>query len=237
MGDSCVLLGNDGDGKIRFVRADIPPAVALAHELGHFLYATQTPAGPGSLFARMMAVAQSVYRDVVVGQNGVAAGPLANMDTYDANTTAQKAFLDMWKANNALEFVNILPVDRIIPPPAGGGLPFAPGDGVFYREAYNAGAGGNPRLAVTFFDLFSNVPLTPSPPIPVAKYFIRLSHLDVAAFRSLFSDLWWCQRDELLHIISSLIAKIRIPAGGGMMAVGNLPQFTPPPRRSVCAVA
>lgn len=233
VGSNRVLLANDGGGGIRFVGVNVPPVCVLAHELGHLLYALQTPIGASSLLFRMTTRAQLMYTSVIMATNGIPGPPLANLAAYDTNSIARKAFLNMWANNNAIELVNILPIERIL---LGAGAVFGPGDGAFLKEAYDVGVAGNARCLTTFFDLHTGAQLTlAAAPVVTSEHFIRLTHVDVVSFRTILNNMWWFSRNEFMQVVSDLLGKIRV-AAGGPLTINALPQFMPPPNRHVCNV-
>ncbi|MDR0740319.1 MAG: hypothetical protein LBF34_01255 [Puniceicoccales bacterium] len=168
-GHNVLLVRDVAANSLGFVGVATSPAFDLAHELGHFLYALNSPrvplpAGPGGgVRARTVHLsvedrAQAHYRAIFAGVGGAVPMP-----------PAERAFVDLWNGGVFSEAVNILPSASILNNAAavaaaagiaaapavpvgfvGGGLNYS--DGIMIGEAFHTWPLGDPRLPI-FFNL------------------------------------------------------------------------------------
>jgi hypothetical protein len=205
--DDWILLARDGkSGRLKFLRVDVPPAIVLAHELNHFLYALERCSNvPGrDLITAMNGEAkrvecETIFRDIVVDPE---------------NRPAEMAFSNLWNHGKFSEVANILPMANILKDD--GRLNYS--DGIVIGEALLSGALGD---QIRFFDSASNAEninywdLT-------AENFIRFSHASSEEFFDEFNNLTADEQDEFRKLVQNLLSKITIDGHSG--TINDLPR-------------
>jgi hypothetical protein len=213
--DSWVLLAKAADNTLDFIKVKVPPSVVLAHELGHFLYALETPGLTSNLsseiiFQRINNRAQREYSqlfdDVVTVQD------LGNKNNL---------FVDVWDQGTYVEVLNILPAARILTPEnVVNRLNYS--DGIVIGEAFTTLPNGKkPR----FYRLNSSVEINITPGILSPNNFIRFSHWSAENFYAHFKQLKPTTKNQFENQTSTLLGKIRRDGDNVFFTVADLPQI------------
>jgi hypothetical protein len=217
-GHNVLLVHNTVTNELDFIGVAIPPALDLAHELGHFLYALNTPRvdgvdGSPSVHNAVEARAQEDYAAIfndILGD--------ASAETGQETLAAKEAFEGLWNHGIYSEAINILPTARILP--ADG---FCYGDGIMIGEAFNTWGTADARCP-RFFEL------TDAKGIGAAKIislkdntgeiatgdvfspisFVRFSHANSLGFYGRFNQLNNDGQTIFKRLVLQLLGKIRI---------------------------
>jgi hypothetical protein len=207
VGGDGVLIVKRGRGRLDFVGVKIPPAIDLAHELGHFLYALKTPPGGGNLGNRMQTRAQGEYGTILGG-----------IITLPPATPAEIAFEDLWNGGNFVEAVNILPAADILPHNQNR-LRYS--DGIMIGEAlsvWQSTAVEYPQ----FFDLATKMTVAINRRRLSPESFVRFSHGSAMRFHNVFTRLSVPEQGNFKDLVRKLLVKIRVP-WSGHLTVDALP--------------
>jgi hypothetical protein len=219
-GHNVLIVNNTATNALDFVGVAVSPALDLAHELGHFLYALGTLRGAGG----------TVYRDIVNRTqgdyntifNGVIPLPLPL-------PLPLKRFRGLWNHGVYAEAVNILPSAAM-----GVANVFPYSDGIMVGEALNVWGAGDHRCP-QFFTLTNaagvagaaapaNLDLTDGHGnLLPSNRFIRFSHRDSVWFFNKFNGLAAApppgggpsEQDQFRALVGNLLNNITIPAGPG----------------------
>jgi hypothetical protein len=230
-GHNVLIVNNTTTGALDFVGVAVSPALDLAHELGHFLYALNTPRGAGGLSVHnsVGARAQGDYGTIF---NGV----LLPRPPPPLRVSFKK-FRRIWNHITYAEPVNILPSASM----GAGGFTFTYSDGIMVGEALAAWGAGDPRRP-QFFTLTNAAGMAAAvaPPglnltnaaghLLPSSSFIRFSHRNSVGFFNVFSrGLNAVGRNNFRVLVGQLLNKITIPAVPGVAAhlctIADLPQI------------
>jgi hypothetical protein len=226
-GHNVLIVNNTVAGALDFVGVAIPPALDLAHELGHFLYALNTP--------RAVGVGNDVYNSVSWRAQGdymtIFAGILVPPPPVP-RPRSFKRFRKLWNHINYSEPVNILPSANM------GVAGFTYSDGIMIGEALNAWPVGNPRRPL-FFRLTNAAGVAGAAPVPILanaagimtdangnaltpERFIRFSHRNSVGFFNAFNGLnaavpagappgTLSEQDQFRALVGQLLNNIALP--------------------------
>jgi hypothetical protein len=218
-GHNVLIVNNTATNQLDFVGVAIPPALDLAHELGHFLYALNTPrVAANTVYGSVESRAQADYKTIFAGI------PLTKL----------KEFSDLWKHGIFSEAVNILPSASM----GVGGFLYS--DGIMIGEALNVWVAGDHRRP-QFFTLTdaAGMATAVAPPglnltnaaghLLPSSSFIRFSHRNSAGFCSVFNILTTNAKTQFRALVERLLNKITIPTVGAVQqypcTINDLPRI------------
>jgi hypothetical protein len=218
-GHNVLIVNNTVANVLDFVGVAVPPALDLAHELSHFLYALNTPRVGNSVYIDTRNRAQTDYITILAG---ILAHPLG---------PAAAAFVDLWNHTNYPEAVNILPSASM-----GVVGIFSYSDGIMIGEALNTWAAAAPGVAADprrpqFFTLTNAAGVAGAAAVNflpgggamtdvagnalTPARFVRLSHRNSVGFFNTFHHLPVAAQIAFRALVGQLLGNITIPAGPG----------------------
>jgi hypothetical protein len=224
VGSDRVLVVSNSEG-LDFVRMDVPPAVVLAHELGHYLYyliacknVMEGEISCVDVVSKVIAapnpVAKVHYRKKMSSMFGKSRlvkkfyaqeeykAVIRDIAIHSPPTPAEQAFMTLWGEESYLELVNILPTAKML---GNGGSNYS--DGVVMGEAYRNAA---MRDQIRFYDAtgaavdINDAGLTP-------ESFVRFGHCDAERFFTKFNALVDdAGKIEFKGLVQQLLNKITV---------------------------
>jgi hypothetical protein len=214
--DEWVLLARkQNQNELNFVNVRVPPAIVLAHELGHFLWGITIKEDTHvakSLYIRAQERARKEYDKI-----------FKNFVT-DTPTTASKVFIGSWNHGNYLETVNILPLADI--PSAGNVVGLRYSDGIFIGEALNSTWDANQKPQFTDFQ---NNNVTVNYATLPAGNFVRFGHSSSGKFWREFNSLNSTEKKSFNELVTRLLSKIKVESTlttAGYLKLQHLPEIT-----------
>lgn len=220
-GESVVIAA--GSQGLKFVGAAFSPALDLAHELGHFLYALQTPRKPQTSIPNgVKDRAQSDYNGIF-GKIFPGGTPVANAGARAGSSDkAEDMFIDCWNHGTFTEAINILPSAQIL-----GNQNFLYSDGMILGEALSTWPDKDPRRPIFFNEQGQRVTLQQngSNGNPISKEsFVRFGHCSFKNFRKQYSMLAIEDQPKFEKLTQDLLNLIKVNGVSLAPQNNNLPE-------------
>jgi hypothetical protein len=210
--DWVLLVKERNKNEPAFINVRVSPAIVLAHELGHFLWALtvrhdDTTSSPKLLNARVQQMAEEEYNKIF------------NNIVFNGKKKVNKLFIDSWNYGNFVETVNILPLADISSATNVVGLRYS--DGIFIGEALSSTWNADQKPQFTNFK-GNGANVTHDNLLP--GNFVRFSHMVSKNFSKRFNKLKSEEKKAFKSLVNQLLSKIQ-PAGEAALEIADLPSI------------